>query len=418
MNLSNAYREKLVYFSIILFGLIYLLVIAEHFDVQLISTKYVFEFATVLMLISVLGLGNMGFRNYYIVNLLVSVFVYMAILGLLQTDMNGRIFEYDFFVYLRFGLCVIIGFQGFFFPTIKKAIMVILAFGVIANIVSLFLTDTFVRSLLEDKTLTYKLQYVLLPAFFYLFQYDKLTRREKYIVILALTIYSLEQVLFQKRLPTFRVILTLLIYTYSLWLFSKDNFKVRLIIRRFILGLASFLVAFQIMALVGFNLSYYSELLVDRFYTEDTIGETIGDDSRWRIGETFYKALSSSNEFFSGRGIGSVIYDNSFKSEDETGKSYRSAAEMGLPTMLLKGGLILVSLFALIMFKLITLFRICKRNLFLFSAWVTSFIWFVFLYAEGFIGNMLSIFEIFLGFSIGVVLSAKYSKSEKIALNS
>lgn len=417
MNLSQKHREKLVYFSIILFGLIYLLIIAEHFDVQWVSIKYVYEFGTFLLFIAVLGLGNRGVRNYYIVYLLIVVFVYMAVLGLLQADMMGRVFEYDFFVYLRFGICVIIGFHGIFFSTIKKAIMVILALGVIANVLSLFLTDTFVRSLLEDKTLTYKLQYVLLPAFFYLFQYDRLTRQEKYIVILALTIYSLEQVLFQKRLPTFRIILTLLFYAYSLWIFSKDNFKIRLIVRRIFFGLVSFLLVFQIMAFVGFNLSIYSKLLVDRFYTEDTIGQTIEDDSRWRIGETFYKALSNSNEFFSGRGMGSVIYDNSFLAEDELGKSYRSAAEMGLPTMLLKGGLVLVSLFSLIMFKLLRSYKICKRNMFHFSAWVTSFLWFVFLYAEGFIGNMLSIFEIFLGFSIGVVLSAKYSKSEKISIN-
>jgi hypothetical protein len=330
----------------------------------------------------------------------------MCFLGFLQTEKLAAIFEYDLFIYLRFFICILIGFQREFYTTIKKAMMIVLFFGVIANVLSLFSSDTFIRSLIEEKSLTYKIQYILIPGFFYLFQFDKLNKNEKRIVIASVTIYALEQVLFQKRLPTLRVLITLLIYIYSIGLFGKSGISSRIIVQRIFIFVFGIFFAVQLFALLGFDISEYFELLVERFYKEDTVEDTIDEDERWKIGEAFYEALQNSNEFFSGRGIGSVIYDNSFLMNDSMGRSYRAAAEMGLPTILLKGGVIFVGIFVLILIKVTQLYKVCRKNEYLFAAWVTVMVWFIFLYAEGFIGNLLSMNEILLGYSIGLVLSS------------
>lgn len=341
----------------------------------------------------------------------------MVILGGFQTERTGEVYENDLFVYLRFFICVLIGFQREYYTTIKKAMMILLVFGVAVNFLSLFSSDTFVRSMLEEKSLAYKLQYILLPSFFYLFQLDSLTRKEKIIVLSAVILYFLEQILFQKRLPTFRVITTLIFYFYSIKLLTKGKFGTKLIVRRFLIFSISVFLTVQLFALVGFNISEYGGLLFDRFFNEGTVGETIADDSRWKIGETFYQNLEKTNEYFSGRGIGSVIYDNTFLFEDTSGRSYRSAAEMGLPTMLLKGGIVLIGLFALILIKFIGLFKVCRKDEYLFGAWATVIIWFIFLYSEGFIGNLLSVFEILLGYSIGMVLSAASQNGKRFIPN-
>jgi hypothetical protein len=384
----------------------FLFTILDHYVIYVVSIKYFFELATIMMIIPFLGSKNNGIPNYYIVNLFFAVIVYMCFLGFLQTEKLASVFEYDLFIYLRFFICILIGFQREFYTTIKKAMMIILFLGVIANVLSLFTSDTFIRSLIEEKTLTYKIQYILIPGFFYLFQFDKLNKNERRIVTAAVIVYALEQVLFQKRLPTLRVLITLLIYIYSIGLFGKSGINSRLILQRLFIFIFGIFFAIKLFALLGFNISEYFELLVKRFYIEDTVQDTIDEDERWKIGESFYEALSNSNEFFSGRGIGAVIYDNTFLMDDANGRPYRPAAEMGLPTMLLKGGVIFIGFFALIFIKFLQLYKVCRKNEYLFGAWVTVMVWFIFLYAEGFIGNILSMNEILLGYSIGLVLSS------------
>jgi hypothetical protein len=78
---------------------------------------------------------------------------------------------------------------------------------------------------------------------------------------------------------------------------------------------------------------------------------------------------------------------------------------MGIPTILLKGGFPLLIFFGFVLFSFVLKFKTVKNNIYLFGNWATVIIWFIFLYAEGFIGNNSSPFEMLLAYSIGFVLS-------------
>jgi hypothetical protein len=218
-------------------------------------------------------------------------------------------------------------------------------------------------------------------------------------------LYALEQIIFQKRLPTIRVFVCIIFYLYSVILFVEGGVKLFTLLRRFGLILFGVFAFVQFFTLIGFNVTEYGDLLIERFYTKDTVEETLEEDTRWMIGESFYKSLQQSGQFFSGRGIGSVVYDNAFLMSDENGKPYRSASEMGIPTIILKGGVPLLLFFGLILVKLVLMFGYVRKNIYLFASWSLVIVWFIFLYAEGFIGNNSSPYEITLAYALGLVLS-------------
>jgi hypothetical protein len=371
-----------------------------------------------MLILPYLGNKNTNIPNYKLNYWFIAILIYMAILGIFQSQMYISDYQYDLFAYLRFMIIILIGFHREFFTTIKKAMFIILSAGILANIFGLLTADTFVRALVQEKTLAYKLQYMLIPAFYYLFIFDKLTLYEKRIVIIAVTLYAMEQIIFQKRLPTVRVILYLSAYIFSLKILPQvRNFNFSIIIRKVFLIVAGFSILILFLDTIGLNISEYFSLLIERFFTKDSLEDTIGEDERWRIGLIFYESLWNSGEFFTGRGLGSVVYDVSFFSKDGNGFAYRSASEMGLPTMLLKGGVLLIGLFAVYLFKILNLYKKAKTNIYLFASWLIVIIWFIFLYAEGFIGNYVNPYEILLAYSFGFVLSAAGSNKEEFVPN-
>ena len=371
-----------------------------------------------MLILPYLGNNNTNIPNYKLNYWFIAILIYMAILGIFQSQMFISDYQYDLFGYLRFMIVILIGFQREFFTTIKKAIFIILIAGIIANMIALFTAETFVRALVEEKTLAYKMQYLLIPAFYYLFIYDKLSSKEKRIVIIAISLYAVEQIIFQKRLPTLRVLLYLFAYIYSLKIFSQNTqFSYANIIKKIFLFILGFGVFIEILTLAGFNIGDYFELLIQRFYTKESVGETLEEDARWEIGEVFYQSLWNSGEFFTGRGLGSVVYDVSFSKGDANGFAYRSASEMGIPTMLLKGGVLLIGLFAVYLYKILNLYKKAKTNIYLFGSWVTVILWFMFLYPEGFIGHFYNPHEILLAYSFGSVLSAAGRNKEEFIPN-
>lgn len=405
MNLSTEIKKKLVFYSIIIYSLIFLLTILEHYSIIAISVKYFVELATLLMLIPLLDTSKEKIPNFILQRIFLFLIVYMIFISFLNVDKSSVVFEYDLFSFLRFYVALLMGFRREYFNTIKKAMMLFLTFGIAFNFYSLFTTDTFIRAFVEEKTLTYKLQYMLLPAFYYLMFYQELDRREKRIVLFSFFFYALEQVIFQKRLPTIRVIACLVFYLFSIYLFVEGGLKLSSLFRRICLISLGLLVFAQFFTFLGFDVSQYGELLIERFYKSGSIQETSDEDARWLIGDSFYESLQKSGHFFSGRGIGSVVYDNTFTMSDENGRPYRSSAEMGIPTILLKGGFPLLIFFGYILFRFVLKFKTVTKNIYLFGNWATVIIWFMFLYAEGFIGNNYSPFEMLLAYSIGFVLS-------------
>jgi len=418
LNLSLLVRKRLVFYAILLYGFICIIGIFDHFNIFLISDKYFFWVATIMLILPYIGNKNTNIPNYKLNYWFIAILIYMAILGIMQTQKFVSDFQYDLFGYLRFMVIILIGFHREFFTTIKKAMFIILTTGILANIFGIFSADTFVRALVEEKTLAYKMQYMLIPAFYYLFIYDKLTLYEKRIVIIAISLYAVEQILFQKRLPTVRVILYLVAYIYSLKILTQSaKFSFNVILKKVFLFVLGFSVFIKILTFIGFNIGDYFDLLIQRFYSSETVGDTIEEDARWEIGEIFYESLWNSGEFFTGRGLGSVVYHDSFLKDDENGFAYRSGSEMGLPTMFLKGGIFLIGLFAVYLFKILKLYKKTKTNIYLYTSWVMVIIWFIFLYAEGFIGHFYNPHEILLAYSFGFILSAAGRNKEEFVPN-
>lgn len=385
--------------------IIFLNTILDHNSIFVVSVRYFVELATLFMLIPLLDTSKENIPNFILQRFFLFLIVYMIFISFLNVDKASSIFEYDLFTFLRFYIALLMGFRREYFNTIKKAMMLFLVFGIAFNFYSLFTSDTFIRAFVEEKTLAYKLQYMLLPGFYYLMFYQELDKKEKRIVLFSVFFYALEQVIFQKRLPTIRVIACLVFYLYSINLFVEGGLKLSSLSRRIGLIALGLIIFVQFFTLLGFDIAQYGELLIERFYTSDSVVETLDEDTRWLIGESFYESLQQSGQFFSGRGIGSVVYDNTFLMIDESGRSYRSAAEMGIPTILLKGGFPLLIFFGYILISFVLKFKTVTKNIYLFGNWATVIIWFIFLYAEGFIGNNLSPFEILLAYSIGFVLS-------------
>lgn len=384
---------------------LFLFTILESYSILVISIKYIMESATILMLIPLLESAKEKIPNFIFQRIFLFLILYMILISVLNVDKDASVFEYDLFSFLRFYIALLFGFRRVYFNTIKKAMMLFLVFGIAFNFYSLFTSDTFIRALLEEKTLAYKLQYMLIPGFYYIMFYDKLNKNEKWIVLVSVLLYALEQVIFQKRLPTIRVFITLLFYLYSINLFSKGSSRQSTLFRKICLILIVVFIFVQFFTLIGLDIANYFELLIERFYTSDTLEETLDEDARWLIGESFYESLQESNQFFSGRGLGSVVYDNSFLMTDENGRPFRSSAEMGIPTILLKGGFPLLFLFVIILIRFLLMYKKVIKNVYLFGSWAIVIVWFIFLYAEGFIGNNSSPFEVLLAYSIGFVLS-------------
>lgn len=348
-------------------------------------------------------------QNNFIIVIFSAFMIFMVLNGILETDNIRIVFITDLQIYIRFFLMLILGFRWIAFMEIKKAAMVILVAGVICNLISLsfntnYLRDQFALGL--EKPIVYQIQYVLLPSCLYIFLYDKLTRTEKVIIATAFTLCAIEQLIFQKRLPTTRILLTLSVFLSLPLIFSNDisNF-VQKLFKRIGIIISVLLCGIIILVYFGFSFNLYYDALVQRFFQKGDLRETIEDDTRWEIGEVFYEQLSAQNDFISGRGFGGVVYDFNFQFQDDANNSYRPNSEMGIPTLILKGGIFFAIYWGIVLIIILARSRICFKNNYSFALWAHAIIWFIFFYGEGFVSNLYNPNELFVGYAIGACLA-------------
>jgi hypothetical protein len=346
-------------------------------------------------------------QRYILLYLFAIVIIIMFLNGLNVPPGLYDFFRSDLQAFLRLFLMMILGYKWVAFGVLKKGMILIMQVGLVLSIISLFTTNTFLREALEGKTLTYSLQYSLLPSFFFLFLLDRLSTKEKFTVIACFSLYALEQVLFQKRLPLVRVAVTLAFFFYGVWLFRgylRVYYNVN-IIKRF----KTFAVSFGIIAIgisiLGFNLGIYGRALLGRFNEEGSASETLAEDPRWKIADIFYEELISANDLLIGRGLGGVVYHQSFPTNLDTDLPLRAAAEVGTATMLLKGGLLLVFYFLAVFLTILFKYRVCKKNIYSFAFWTYSVIFFIFLHPEGFLSNINLPYEMLYAYAFGACLA-------------
>ncbi len=315
----------------------------------------------------------------------------------------------DLRLYLRFFFMFWIGYQWADFNRIKKAMMVIMVLGILLNLLSLGSVSTLLRAHITEKPLVYQIQYLLIPSTFYILLFQTLTRREKIIVLAAFSLCALEQILFQKRLPTARIAMTLFAFYYVTSI-MKRNFGSFVIetSKKITLLLGIFGISSILLLLIGFNVGIYLTALSVRYTGRGgNIKENLEEDQRWKIGEIFYADLEKSGEMITGRGFGGVVYNQTFHMKDDYNRGFRAVAEMGIPAMMLKGGILLVIYFSMLLLIILWRFRLFKDNVFSFAIWTHAFIWFVFLYPEGFIVNIASPDEMLVAYSLGACISNK-----------
>lgn len=340
----------------------------------------------------------------------------MATLNYGGIDFIKEHHEMELYTYLRFLCMMLLGYNFLFYKEFKTGLIVIMSIGVVLNIIGIGIQQTFLREQTTGPILAYNIQTLLVPSIFFIFQLSKLSRRENYLVISSFILFVVEQILFQKRLPLGRVFFVVLLLSYAtsyLQAYGNNASKVLVYFIRY--GSISIVITIAF-SVVGLNLFQYVTATVDRFFSEGNVTETVESDERWKIGEIIMEDLDRTDQLIFGKGFGGVVYDNSFLMETDSGLTYRSASEMGLPTIFLKGGIILLIIMSLIVLRALMTYNYIKIDNFSFACWSFVLVWAVFLYGEGFIGAIRSLTEIILGYAIGFLLRVAKMKSKWPAL--
>jgi len=402
--------QSIFLFTILLYGYISLYALFVYFNISfiLISARYIFILALIgLLTVSMNMKDAKKKQNSFIVTFFLVLVLFMSVNG--YGDPRGMVYYYweELLTYLRFFLLMLLGYHWYGFPQFKKAMVIIMAVGIVVNLFSITLADTFLRRLLDDQTLAYELQYLLQPSCFFILLFKRLTTTEKRIVFVAFALYSIEQILFQKRLPLLRISLFIIAFLYISWYFSENRKqRYKLLVNRVVVILTALSLSALTVYSFGFNLGTYFTALYERFYEKGSFQETLANNARWEIGEVFYEEVARSREVIAGRGLGSVVFSSSFHMEDDRGMGFRPAAEMGLPTMMLKGGVILICYFVVLLFFLFKRLKYARMSILKLAFWSTAFIWFLLIYGEGFIlGGVSSLNEVVIAYSIGGALS-------------
>lgn len=336
----------------------------------------------------------------------------MATRNINGADYIKEVYEIEVYVYLRFFCMLLLGYNFLFYQQFKSGFLILLAIGFVLNLIAIGVQDTFLRGVNNGPTLAYSIQHLLVPSIFFIFQQNNLTKREKQLVVVSFFLLLIEQILFQKRLPLARIFFIILIFSYasSFLKIYGSNFS-RVLKSYFKYGLI-ILMTILVLSFIGLNIFQYGVATIDRFFSGGSLNETIESDTRWEIGRFIMEDLKESNQLLFGKGFGGVVYHNSFIREFEDGLRYRSSSEMGLPTIFLKGGWILIVIVVVIVFKALSTYKYAKKNNFLFACWVFVFVWVVFLYSEGFIVSIFSVNDLILGYSMGLLLRISKMKDK------
>lgn len=314
------------------------------------------------------------------------------------------VYEIEFCVYLRFFCIMTLGYNFIFYSEFKSGLLILLFIGLVLNILAIGIQESFMRDLNTGPILAYKIQHLLVPAIFFIYQQDRLTIIQKRLVIVSFILLFIEQFLFQKRLPIARIFLIILVLSYAYAFLKIYGSNLAMVLRAHLRNILIASIIIGAMSIIGLDLLQYGIATFDRFFLEGNFSETLESDDRWKIGEIIMLNLQESNQLLFGKGFGGVVYHDSFFLDIEDGIKYRSASEMGIPTIFLKGGFVLLLIIMTIVFKALKSYKYAKQNTFLFSCWSFLFVWTIFLYSEGFIVSINSLNDLILGYSIGVLL--------------
>lgn len=359
----------------------------------------------IAFLIGVMFLSNKNLTTNWVIKFYFLIFFFNAFWGWNMIENNvPSIFQPDFWIYLLIGLLIILGYNRKYLTEIEKFLLRVLKVGIILNIVGIAIQPTFLRTIGFDPSLAYNWQVLLLPSIWFIFRMKSLSKFNRRVVIISFILMILEQIIFQKRLPLARILFIIMALSYAHLYIPIYGKKLNIVVKRYILYGFMGIILLTMSYTFSFGLETYVGATIDRFYISGEVSKTLEDDARWRIGEELIFDLERSDDLLFGRGFGGVVFGLGTL-ELDIGEIFRTSAEMGVSTILLKGGIVLLVFWIFVVIAFLNKFRLAKRDEISFSFWFVTLVFFVFLYVEGYFGAQRNIFHFIAAYGLGYSFS-------------
>jgi hypothetical protein len=303
---------------------------------------------------------------------------------------------------------------------IDRLVILLLAYAVIVNAASLPLIRSIAREDAEH-SVTNKLQVLLWPvmSYIYLFKY-RARRLDKIIIMSAFVLFIIEQVLFQKRMPSIRIIFTLLLMTYIQNISTNPNFWSYLgtVVKRVMLFFIPVIIGGLIITnTVGLKMSDSLKMLNERATGKYGFVRTVIYDGRVYITYVVLQDIITDYSFILGKGFGGYIIDSRlhYFVEAEGGQfNGTSQIEIGQTWPVWKGGLLFWLSINALYLSLAFSFRKYRNSNFSLACWAFVLTQFVFLMGDNIWTSPLQIYLILLGASIGHLLGRNHEQENNL----
>lgn len=421
MNQSNDKRERWIFIFLALSFLIYALFHTTAFfeelsipsPVTLSMTTVALAFFCFAIFLSVgISLQEEGLfppeSQKWIVLFVLSILL-MTAMGLYLGN-SLFLFYPDFEgVVILFG-SMLLGARPKNWEYLDKLMLLLLAYGLVMNIASLPMIKSIMREDTEG-SVTNKLQVLIYPALFYIYLFKYRVRwLDKLIIMSTFVLFIIEQILFQKRLPSVRILFTLFLMTYIQNLTTNPNFGnfLRMVIKRALLiGIPVTAAIFIISSTVGLRIADSLKLYNERVTGKYGFVHNLVYDSRYYIGAVVVEDLITSKSFILGKGFGGYLLDPRLYWTVDTGEGQFNGTtqiEIGQTWPVWKGGLLFwISINALYI-SLAKRFRKYRNSQFSLTCWAFVLTQFIFLIGENIWTGPYQLFIILIGVSIGHLL--------------
>lgn len=293
---------------------------------------------------------------------------------------------------------------------VDKLILLLLFYGIVLNLASLPMIRSVVREETEHSVAN-KLQVLIYPVLFYIYFYRyRIRKLHKAIIIVAFVVFIIEQILFQKRLPSVRIIVTLFLMTYIQNLAANPSFGAFLgsaVKRILAIGVPVAAAIFIISNVVGLKIADSLKLYNERVTGKYGFVHNLVYDTRYYIGAVVVENLITSKSFILGKGFGGYLLDPRLYWTVDTGEGQFNGTtqiEIGQTWPVWKGGLLFWIGINALYISLAKSFRKYRNSQFSLACWAFVLTQFIFLMGENIWTGPYQFFIILIGASIGHLL--------------
>lgn len=333
-------------------------------------------------------------------------------------DQNEIDFVYvDFEAAALFLTGIMLGMNHFNWEHLLKVYKNVLLVGIFTNLIALAFLEGLSRDLTEGSIVN-KMQVLLYPATFtiFLFPFTK-NRKDKAIYLTAFLLFFIEQLIFQKRLPTIRLMVTVVFISIIVSQYRRTQFFTYILnFLRYNSAISfAILLVIALSVVVGFNLSQSVSGLLDRYTVSGSVARTAMEDGRYQLALDVFLNIMSKGYFLFGQGFGGALSGGMIYWTIETSSSFQKFSthviEFGQIWPLWKGGIFYWLLITVIFIGGIFRLPSARTNYLALSCWAFTLITWLFLFGEEFWHSPMLILL------IGAALGYLYNKDISRYLN-